>query len=1215
MTSQESGALPKVEKLIAHSIDWTISERSSDEGRDVILGWGLTQESESVCIRIPGYPMSLQLELPVFVNNRPKEWTINDVNLLYQILYKRLGSDHAPCDFSFSYRFKSYYATNVKSPIITAFFPTILASKKCVSALNYPLKTGDHLYGDLKIAVWENDIDLVRKYLTSRNLRYSAWYECEGYRVPDEYRITTATHEFVVQPDKLLPKKGMEKIATRPMILSMDIECYSDRMRAMPNKFYASNVAYMICCVSKRLKAHNDTKQRHGIILGDCNHIPEERLKNVKIIKVSTEAELVYAYSQVVIEVDPDILTGYNIYGFDNDYLDARLSRLLCNWKTMGRLIGEQCKMYSKTWKSGGFGYNKINYPITSGRISLDVLTIVKRNFKLSKYDLNTVSRKFLHAAKLDMSAPEMFRIFARLRDAITKCLPFWYRMQSDPQLQTSETFIEEYTPFAKELEEAKEEITLVLYYCLKDAELPLDLFEKLNVWPTLVADSNVNGIPPIKTVTGGKQSCCMSQYFDYASRSGVIVDHRDGPTFPFTGGAVAEPVKGVHNNVIILDFASMYPSIMIRYNICYTTFVHESNINIPDSMCHVLEVKKEDLDDENNDDDEDDDEDAPKKKKKKLEVQEATGPQTKEDSWRFRFLKQEYRKGIIPQIVDQLVADRRAVRKEIENIEKLLDQAEIDEKICDLLVRFFAILVKPDQQNPYDEYKNYLQGLLVDLAAKKTKENDYIRMINRILGQISTPNEETNHELRELVAKLSEAREERKVNIENYRTSLVVMDKQQLAIKVSANSFFGFLGVREGAVMSLIEGAMSITSQGRKLIKLASDYVIEKYGGRIIYGDTDSFMVDLGITDSTECDYWGHRLSKEINGMKKGEKDPDGNILDHDVPGLFPSPLKMEFEKAARIVCFKKKKYAYFLINKDGTFKTEDRTDDSGKVIGTKYVIETKGIVVKRRDNCVFLRENYYELLEDVLLREPFSKVFMKVVEAVRKIFYNEVPAEKLLIVRSLGDNYKSPNYFMKVFAEWLRSEGKIVNPGDRLEYLIITDPSAKKVSSRMRLHEQFIEAEEAGKPMYPDREYYITKSLMNPIDQLVGIGYQEVLRDYQDIYLVKQQGRKITLQNPIKFLYNAIKMNMNIDSITHRVLEREQYVSKYGSIQNVYNLIYRPLPKIIRPPVEELANPFAHLFEDTQSYNTSYSASPTMRGFKLKPPNIRESYERNTT
>ena len=113
---------------------------------------------------------------------------------------------------------------------------------------------------------------------------------------------------------------------------------------------------------------------------------------------------------------------------------------------------------------------------------------------------------------------------------------------------------------------------------------------------------------------------------------------------------------------------------------------------------------------------------------------------------------------------------------------------------------------------------------------------------------------------------------------------------------------------------------------------------------GRLIVHNTDSCMIDLNIKDSKECQRWGELLSQEISGVKAGSKKPDSEEKHEvDIPGLFPPPLRMEFEKAMRLLCIKKKKYAALLIDKKGNFKRK-KEDNS-------LVMLTKGIVLARRD------------------------------------------------------------------------------------------------------------------------------------------------------------------------------------------------------------------------------------------------------------------------
>ena len=85
---------------------------------------------------------------------------------------------------------------------------------------------------------------------------------------------------------------------------------------------------------------------------------------------------MVKVFSDIVNMTDPDIVAGYNIFGFDYPYLDHRIRRLLKEWPCMGRLISEKTYMTSDTWQSGAYGHQNINILQMEGRISLDLLPL-----------------------------------------------------------------------------------------------------------------------------------------------------------------------------------------------------------------------------------------------------------------------------------------------------------------------------------------------------------------------------------------------------------------------------------------------------------------------------------------------------------------------------------------------------------------------------------------------------------------------------------------------------------------------------------------------------------------------------------------------------------------------------------------------------------------------------------------------------------------------
>ena len=231
---------------------------------------------------------------------------------------------------------------------------------------------------------------------------------------------------------------------------------------------------------------------------------------------------------------------------------------------------------------------------------------------------------------------------------------------------------------------------------------------------------------------------------------------------------------------------------------------------------------------------------------------------------------------------------------------------------------------------------------------------------------------------------------------------------------------------------------------------------------GELIVHNTDSSMVDLGITDPHECNARGEHLAAEISA-------------------LFPPPLRIEFEKAMRLLCFKKKKYAAVLIDKNGNHMFEDKD------------ILKRGIVLARRDNCKWVRTVYMQILKCILTKKPLEDSMDILIENVSKLINNQIAYKELIFTRELGANYKSENYFMKVYADELRRKGQIVNPGDRLQFLIVKSEDKGLLGLRMCRPDMYIESLETKTPYVLDHLYYMEHALMNPIDQLISVGYKK--------------------------------------------------------------------------------------------------------------------------
>lgn len=106
---------------------------------------------------------------------------------------------------------------------------------------------------------------------------------------------------------------------------------------------------------------------------------------------------------------------------------------------------------------------------------------------------------------------------------------------------------------------------------------------------------------------------------------------------------------------------------------------------------------------------------------------------------------------------------------------------------------------------------------------------------------------------LEELLAARKKAKEDLKKETDPFK--IAVLDGRQLALKISANSVYGFTGAQIGQLPCL-EIASSVTSYGREMIFQTKTLVEEKYkkengyahDAKVIYGDTDSVMVLFGV-------------------------------------------------------------------------------------------------------------------------------------------------------------------------------------------------------------------------------------------------------------------------------------------------------------------------------------------------------------------------------
>eukprot|EP00112_Aurelia_sp_Birch-Aquarium-sp1_P015449 Seg3420.2 transcript_id=Seg3420.2/GoldUCD/mRNA.D3Y31 product="DNA polymerase delta catalytic subunit" protein_id=Seg3420.2/GoldUCD/D3Y31 len=311
-------------------------------------------------------------------------------------------------------------------------------------------------------------------------------------------------------------------------ILSFDIEC-AGRKGIFPEaeKDPVIQIANMVV-----RQGEKDPFIRNVFTLNTCATVV-----GCQIISFEKEKDMLQAWAEFITQVDPDVITGYNVVNFDIPYLINRAATLkVSRFPLLGRTINERSAISTATFQSRAYGKRENKSINVSGRIQFDLLHILLRDYKLRSYTLNSVSYFFLQEQKEDVQ----------------------HSIITDLQNGNSQT---------------RRRLAI---YCMKDAILPLRLLDKLMCMINYMEMSRVTGVPLSYLLTRGQQIKVISQLLRKTKEQDLLlpaqkIDAGD----EYEGATVIEPIKGYYDvPIATLDFASLYPSIMMAHNLCYTSLL-----------------------------------------------------------------------------------------------------------------------------------------------------------------------------------------------------------------------------------------------------------------------------------------------------------------------------------------------------------------------------------------------------------------------------------------------------------------------------------------------------------------------------------------------------------------------------------------------------------------------------------------------------------------
>lgn len=659
------------ENLSVRPFHWeTYYDNSTEHDRIVI--YAMDRESSNVILRVENFPNSCQLELPIFINKKPYEWTPTRAAAVVRALSSRLERDghqpFPPHPSQFRMWKRLYYDWGRRFPMMLLLFKSGEAMRHASNILKKPIFVPN--IGDIKCSVHETDVKMIVKFITQVGIHHTSWFHCEAYPVPEEEKISNRPREYYLNYHSIVPVPEIESLTwyTFPKVFSYDIETYTDRHQQLPDRWNPKHPVYIITVITQKLNTPDI--YAYALIYGECDNVPLEKVPAVthlEIIKFTREVDLIDKFCDLMIEHDPDVITGHNILGYDNSFLDARLKINFRSWPVLGRLRNHQAKVNEGAgWSSSASKFNILHDFYVPGRLQLDMMHVIKREgYIFVNYDLDTLSHFFLKRGKHDMPAKEMFVRYEGMRRAM-KRREVWLKSGTDKfDLNRYNYHIQR--------------ITEVLEYGINDSVLVLDLFKHLNVWLSAAEMSNASAVSISDFYMRGQQIRVFSRMYMKAVRDGIVLTTRELRDIPYEGGAVRDPIPGLHDNVLIFDFESLYPSITNAFNICYTHLVPPHLMEtIPDEDCLVVYI---DVDEEIAR--------AEDERKGKIDLSgepDATqaGPSRavtrKYGVMKIKFTKQPI-KGLMPGLSWELIETRRVVKDQLKNARDPISKIVLDRR------------------------------------------------------------------------------------------------------------------------------------------------------------------------------------------------------------------------------------------------------------------------------------------------------------------------------------------------------------------------------------------------------------------------------------------------------------------------------------------------------------------------------------------------------
>ena len=824
----------------------------------------------------------------------------------------------------------------------------------------------------------------------------------------------------------------------------------------------------------------------HCVVLNEC-----EPLGNASIETYATEHDLLIGWRDLIQRENPDIIIGYNIFGFDYNFMFQRAKECGCanEFLKLSRNVEEVCA--NRNYKTGQLeieeskisiasGTHELHYIKMTGRLQIDLYNYFRREENLSSYKLDYVAGyfigdyvkqithvegdktrvqasnltgllvgSFIHFEEIGHTT-EYYNQGAKFSVVAINKREGWFVIGSveNPNMVSKKVrwclAKDDVSPkdIFRMTNGTDEDRTIIAKYCIQDCNLVQYLANKVDVITGLVEMSKICSVPMSFLVIRG-QGIKLTSYVAKKCREKhtlMPVIDKGSMGEGYEGAIVLEPKCDMYleNPVACLDYASLYPSCMMSENLSHDSKVWTKEYGLDGELIR------------------------------------ATGEKDRAGDFIYDNLE-DYK------YVDVTYDTYRYVGK---------DKVRSGKKVC--------------RYAQFQEGRAIMPSILEELLmARKTTRKMIPQQTDDFMKN--------------------------------------VLDKRQLAYKVTANSLYGQCGAKTSTFYDQ-DIAASTTATGRLLLlygkriieKCYGDNVCqtEKYGpvltkAEYVYGDTDSvfFTFNLQAPDGTPI---------------RGEKALEITIelaqhAGHLASSFLKSPHDLEYEKTFMPFCLlSKKRYVGMLYEDD--YKKGKRKE--------------MGIVLKRRDNAPIVKEIYGGIIDILMKEQNIQKAIHFLNQSLDDVVNGRTPIDKLIITKSLSSSYKNPNQIAhKVLANRIadREPGNKPASGDRIPFIYICNDKKDALQGEKIETPTFIR-EHALKIDY---SFYITNQIMKPIQQLFSLvlmdiwklqGKQSKVSQFnQELNELSRKTEPVKLADKIEMLKNKEVKSLLFDDYLRKTMNEK--------------------------------------------------------------------------